>query len=147
MRTWSLKKFDELSVHELYAVLQLRNIVFAIEQNCVYPDMDERDQPSFHLLCTHNNMLIAYSRLLPPGLTYEEPSIGRVVTSPTVRGTGIGKELMDRSIEACTMLFGKTPIRISAQTYLIKFYTDLGFQTEGESYIEDSIPHIVMIRY
>ena len=144
---WQVKKFEELTVDELYAILQLRNEVFAVEQNCVYPDMDDRDQPSWHLICIYNNKLAAYARLLPPGLTYKEPSIGRVVTSPVIRGTGIGKQLMDRSIETCERLFGKTPIRISAQTYLIKFYSDLGFETEGESYIEDNIQHIVMIRY
>jgi ElaA protein len=144
---WSLKKFDELSVDELYSILQLRNIVFAVEQNCVYPDMDDKDQVSYHLTCTDHNKLAAYTRIIPPGIVYKEPSIGRVVTAPAYRGAGIGKQLMDRSIETCEKLFGKTPIRISAQTYLIKFYTDLGFQTEGDPYIEDSIQHIAMVRF
>src|SRR5258705_10727472 len=144
MLSWTLKKFEELSIQELYAILQLRNIVFAIEQNCVYPDMDDRDQPSYHVMAWQNEKLVAYSRIIPPGITYKEPSIGRIVTSPLLRGTGIGKELVKRSIDHIGELYGKAPIRISAQVYLVKFYTDFGFQTVGESYIEDSIGHIEM---
>lgn len=146
MISWTLKKFDELTIYELYAILQLRNEVFAIEQNCVYPDTDNRDQPSYHLMCMQNEKLIAYARIIPPGIVYTEPSIGRVVTSPIVRGTGIGKELMNRSIGCIEELYGETPIRISAQVYLQKFYTELGFQSVGDIYIEDSIEHIEMVK-
>jgi ElaA protein len=143
---WILKKFDELTVHELYGILQLRNEVFAIEQNCVYPDMDDKDQPSWHLMCMVKNKLIAYTRLLPPGIAYPDPSIGRVVTSPSIRNTGIGRELMQRSVEYCEKLFGKLPITIGAQLYLKKFYESLGFLKTSEIYLEDGIEHILMKR-
>lgn len=146
---WMLKKFDELTVHELYAILQLRNEVFAIEQNCVYPDMDNKDQPSFHLMSWQNkkegNKLVAYTRLIPPGIIYKEPSIGRVVTSPSIRGTGAGRQLMEESIAHIYTLFGKQPVKIGAQLYLQKFYSSLGFQQTSEVYLEDGIEHIEMV--
>lgn len=143
---WVLKKFDDLSPQDLYSILQLRNEVFAIEQNCVYPDMDNKDQPSHHLMAWKNEKLIAYTRIIPPGIVYAEPSIGRVVTSPLVRGTGIGKELMKKSIEETYKLYGKTPIKIGAQLYLQKFYTDLGFRQTSDVYFEDGIKHIEMLK-
>ena len=146
MHAWVRKKFDELTVHELYAILQLRNEVFAIEQNCVYPDMDDKDQASYHLMCWQDNKLVAYTRIIPPGVIYKEASIGRVVTSPALRRKGMGKELMQRSTRWIEELYGKIPIRIGAQTYLIKFYNDLGFQTSGDVYLEDGIDHIQMIK-
>ncbi|NOT50444.1 MAG: GNAT family N-acetyltransferase [Chitinophagaceae bacterium] len=146
MHSWVIKKFHDLTVDELYAILQLRNEVFAIEQNCVYPDLDDKDQPSHHLMCWQNEILVAYARIIPPGIVYKEPSIGRIVTSAGVRRTGVGKELVHRSIELIEKLYSKTSIRISAQVYLVKFYTDFGFQTIGDSYIEDSIEHIGMIK-
>ncbi|MBI5856070.1 MAG: GNAT family N-acetyltransferase [Sphingobacteriales bacterium] len=153
MISWVLKKFGELSVHELYAILQLRNEVFAIEQNCVYPDMDNRDQPSHHLmgwpeglLKEQNKKLIAYSRIIPPGIVYPEPSIGRVVTSASVRRTGIGKELMEKSILETYKLYGKTPVKIGAQLYLQKFYSSLGFIQTSDIYLEDGIEHIEMLK-
>ena len=144
--TWTLKKFDNLSPHELYAILQLRNEVFAVEQNCVYPDMDNKDQYSYHFMGWKNEKLIAYTRIIPPGIIYPEPSIGRVVTSPSVRRTGIGRDLMERSIEQTYNLYGKTPIRIGAQLYLLQFYNDLGFRQTGDVYLEDGIEHIEMLR-
>ena len=144
--TWVLKKFDDLTPHELYAILQLRNEVFAVEQNCVYPDMDNRDQPSYHLMGWQNEKLIAFARIIPPGLIYTEPSIGRVVTSPSVRKTGIGRDLMDKSIEQTYNLYGKTPIKIGAQLYLQKFYSSLGFHQTSDVYLEDGIEHIEMLR-
>jgi ElaA protein len=143
---WQLKKFDELSLHELYAILQLRNEVFAIEQNCVYPDLDNKDQPALHFMGWNNDKLIAYTRIIPPGKAYPEPSIGRVVTSATVRGEGIGKLLMEKSIEHIYHLFGTIPIKISAQLYLKKFYEDFGFLASGDAYPEDGIDHIEMVK-
>lgn len=148
---WICKKFDELSVHELYSILQLRNEVFAVEQNCVYPDMDDKDQGSYHLMAwdtaDNKNRLMAYTRLLPPGLAYSEPSIGRVVTSPLARRTGTGRELMNRSIQSIYDLFGKQAIRIGAQLYLLKFYASLGFAQTSEIYLEDGIEHTEMVLY
>lgn len=144
---WLLKKFDQLSVHQLYAVLQLRNEVFVVEQNCVFQDADDKDQASWHLLGYHEKALVAYTRLIPPGFFYQEASIGRVVTSPLVRGSGAGRELMIQSINRCYELFGINPIKIGAQLYLKKFYESFDFHQAGEGYIEDGIPHIYMLKF
>ena len=143
---WLLKKFEELTPYQLYAILQLRNEVFVVEQNCVFQDADEKDQQSMHFMGFLNNKLVAYTRLVPPGVAYEEVSIGRVVTSPSVRRSGIGKELMQRSIDTVYRLFGEVPIKIGAQLYLKKFYESLGFKQVSEVYLEDGIEHIYMIR-
>jgi ElaA protein len=143
---YKIKKFDELSPHELYAILQLRNEIFAIEQNCVYPDMDNKDQQSFHLMGWGNNKLVAYTRLIPPGITYKEPSIGRVVTSGIVRRTGEGKILMQHSIDFLEQHYPGKPIRIGAQLYLRNFYSSLGFVQTSDIYLEDGIEHIEMVR-
>lgn len=142
---WSLKPFSALTTDELYAILQLRSLVFVVEQNCPYLDQDDKDQPSWHLLGSQANKLVAYTRIIPPGISYEMPSIGRVVTSPQVRRTGIGRLLMQKSIDSCHQLFGKEPIQIGAQQYLESFYTSLGFEISGSPYLEDGILHIHMI--
>lgn len=146
MITWAVKKFDELSLHELYAILRLRSEVFVVEQNCVFQDMDNKDQSCYHLMGWESNIMIAYTRLVPPGTSYEYSSIGRVVTSSFARGTGIGKHLMEKSILELEQLFGKAPIKIGAQLYLREFYTALGFKQTGDIYVEDGIDHIEMIR-
>ena len=143
---WILKKFDELSTFELYSILRLRNEVFVVEQNCVYQDLDNRDQLSWHLTCWHENKPVAYTRILPPGILYQEPSIGRVVTEVNYRNKGLGKELMERSIKNCELLFGKQDIKLGAQLYLKEFYISLGFLPEGNIYLEDGIEHIAMIK-
>ncbi len=142
---WIHKKFNELNVSELYDILQLRNEVFAIEQNCVYPDMDYKDQPSVHLMGRKDNKLVAYTRIIPPGIAYPEPSIGRVVTSSQVRRTGTGRELMRRSIELAHELYGDQPVRIGAQIYLKDFYASLGFRQTSDIYLEDGIEHVEML--
>ena len=147
MINWSFKKFHHLTPDELYSVLQLRNEVFVVEQNCVFQDADNKDQGSHHLMGWVDQMLAAYSRIVPLGVVYDSfPSIGRVVTSPRMRGTGIGKVLMEQSIEELQKLFGKTSIKLGAQLYLKKFYESFGFMQSSEVYIEDGIPHIEMIR-
>jgi len=145
MINWICKKFDDLSPQELYNIIQLRNEVFVVEQNCVYQDADNKDPHSYHLMGFQNNKLVAYTRLLPPGLAYTEPSIGRVVTSPAARGGGIGRELMIKSIEQVDQLFGTTSIKIGAQLYLHNFYTSLGFKQTSAVYLEDDIEHVEMI--
>lgn len=146
MLKWVLKKFDELTPDELYAILRLRSEVFVVEQNCVFQDMDDKDQQCYHLMGWQNNLLAAYTRLVPPGVSYEQPSIGRVVTSPRVRRDGVGKQLMNQSIDETNNLFGKRSIKIGAQLYLKSFYESLGFLQSGEIYDEDGIDHIHMIR-
>lgn len=147
MINWSFKKFDDLTSHELYSVLQLRNEVFVVEQNCVFQDADNKDQDSHHLMGWDNETLVAYSRIVPSGIAYDSfPSIGRVVTSPKMRRTGIGKTLMWQSIEELQKLLGKNSIKLGAQLYLKKFYESFGFIQSSEVYIEDGIPHIEMIR-
>ena len=143
---WILKKFEELTPHELYAILHLRNEVFVVEQNCVYQDADNKDQSSFHFMTWQEEKLLAYTRILPAGIAFDMVSIGRVVTSPGVRRTGMGKELMIRSIEEVQKLYGKVPIWIGAQLYLKEFYNSLGFQQSSSKYLEDGIEHIEMIR-
>ena len=143
---WILKKFDALTPHELYTILRLRSEVFVVEQNCVFQDMDYKDHQCWHLMGWQDDLLLAYTRLVPPGLLYEEASIGRVVTSPAGRGSGIGKTLIEKSIEEVLNLYGKGSIKIGAQLYLKKFYTSFGFEQIGDIYDEDGIDHIKMIR-
>ena len=143
--TWIIKEFSQLSPTELYAIIRLRNEVFVIEQNCIYQDADNKDQASLHLCGWTNNELVAYTRLMPPGLSYEECSIGRVVTSPAHRKTGAGRELMQVSIEKTFSEFNTDTIKIGAQLYLKKFYESLGFVQCSDQYLEDGIPHILML--
>jgi ElaA protein len=143
---WTLKPFDELTAKELYNILKLRNEVFIVEQNCPYQDLDDKDLYAFHLMGLVENKLLAYSRLLAPGISYSESSIGRVVSSPASRKTGIGKKLMKESILQIRNLFQTDIIRIGAQLYLKNFYESFGFIQEGDTYLEDNIPHIIMLR-
>ena len=142
---WTYKPFGDLTSEDLYQILTLRNKVFVVEQNCVYADTDGKDLSSFHLYGKKNNVLVAYARILPPQLAFEEASIGRVVTDPQYRRSGIGKELMEVAIEKTFNQFNVNSIRIGAQKYLLEFYKSLGFRTQGEIYLEDGIPHVEMI--
>jgi ElaA protein len=143
--TWSHKTFDELTTTELYAILQLRNEVFVVEQNCVYPDIDGKDKKSYHLMCWHNENLVAYTRLLPQGISFTEASIGRVLTSIRYRGLGIGITLMEKSISLTKEIYHTNTIKIGAQLYLEKFYSGFGFKTVSEVYLEDDIEHVDML--
>ncbi|MES2107712.1 MAG: GNAT family N-acetyltransferase [Bacteroidota bacterium] len=140
-----LKAFNELTVHQLYEILKLRSAIFVLEQQCLYQDMDDKDKHCHHLMIFEDNQLAAYTRLVPGGISFSEISIGRVITNPAYRGKGLGRKLMEQSIEACYDLFGKQPIRIGAQLYLEDFYSSLGFIQQGEMYLEDDIPHIEML--
>lgn len=144
MIQFATKAFDELSTLELYQLLQLRADVFVVEQQCPYLDMDNKDLKALHVLGYDHDKLVACARLLPGGISYPEPSIGRVVTHASVRRFGYGKLLMQYSINECLQRFHTSVIVISAQLYLKKFYTELGFVAEGEVYPEDEIPHIQM---
>ena len=147
--TFKCIRFEALSLQELYEVLALRNEVFIVEQNCPFQDLDGKDQSAWHCLGFDNSQkLVAYTRLFEKSIYYEGfVSIGRVVTSPKARGGGIGKILMQKSIEYCRQLFGNEPIKIGAQVYLLKFYESLGFQSIGQDYLEDGIEHTIMVRH
>lgn len=170
--TWTFRRFDELTPHELYAIMQLRNEVFVVEQNCVFQDADNKDQACHHLMGWGAaergkgwetiegderretgkdgnewdvSKLLAYARIVPAGVSYAEPSIGRIISSPKARGKGAGRELVQRSIDALYALYGNNVIRIGAQLYLKKFYESFGFIQAGHIYIEDGIEHIEML--
>lgn len=143
---WTLKAFSDLNPFELYQILQLRSEVFVVEQNCVFLDMDNFDAQSFHLQGRKEGVLIAYVRILPPGLAFKEPSIGRVVTSPRERRTGAGIALMTKALEETSLMYPKKSIQIGAQLYLKKFYEGFGFEPCSEIYLEDGIEHIKMLR-
>ncbi len=148
MINFSLKSFTELTLEELYDAMVLRQEVFAVEQDCVYLDADNKDQDAWHLLGKNEKgALVAYLRILPKGLSYKQyPSIGRVVTSAKVRKQGAGKALLAAAIQEANTLFPGMDIKISAQTYLLRFYKSFGFEPTGEEYLEDGIPHMAMIR-
>ncbi|MEC2071569.1 GNAT family N-acetyltransferase [Alkalihalophilus marmarensis] len=144
---WMLKTFNELTINELYELIQLRIDVFVVEQNCPYKELDNKDQTALHLLGYENGRLIAYSRLFKPGDSYgEEASIGRVIVRRDARSFGYGKELLMQSITRLEQLAEGANIKIQAQEYLHRFYQSFGFQSISEVYDEDGIPHVDMIR-
>ena len=145
MLIWSLSSLTGLDASSLYDVVTLRERVFIVEQNCAYLDCDGRDRVALHLLGrTEDGTLVAYARLLPPGARFAEASIGRVVTAPEVRRTGLGRPLMREAIARAQNAYGG-PLRISAQRYVERFYEELGFVPCGEPYDEDGISHIDML--
>ncbi|SFS35817.1 GNAT family N-acetyltransferase [Sphingobacterium wenxiniae] len=144
---WTVKSFHELTALELYRILQLRITVFMLEQDCLYPECDDKDLKSQHLFAyTAEGVIAAYARLLPQNLSYTEVSIGRVVIDEGYRKYGLGKELMRRAIDYWDTQAPGEAIRISAQLYLQRFYEALGFQKVSEEYLEDDIPHIEMLK-
>ncbi|TMM42538.1 GNAT family N-acetyltransferase [Colwellia ponticola] len=151
--TWQTKHFVALSLNQLYEMLKLRVDVFVVEQNCHYPDLDsdrallDRHPQTLHLLGYQGEQLVAYLRILPKGQSYADyVSIGRVVTSPKVRGDGLGHELMAKGVTVCQQYFPKQNIKISAQQHLKYFYQQHGFSQVSAMYLEDDIPHIAMTR-
>lgn len=144
---WHCRHFSQIDTSSLFRILQLRAAVFVVEQNCPYPDPDDKDPQCFHLWATgEDGRVIACCRLLPPGCSYAECSIGRVATHASVRGTGAGRALMAQALENVQRLWPGGAVRISAQSYLQGFYESMGFVREGEEYLEDNIPHIEMLR-
>jgi len=137
-----IKKFKELTVDETYNILKLRSEVFVVEQNCIYQDLDGKDELAIHLFYKKKNEIIAYTRIFKKGDYYKEnPSIGRVVVSKKERGKEIGKSIMKESILYIKNNYNNKSIELSAQKYLDKFYKDLDFYSEGDDYLEDGIPH------
>jgi ElaA protein len=139
-----IKRFIDFDIQELYQLLQLRTEVFVVEQDCVYQDMDGKDDKAIHILGHINDQLASYTRIFKPGDYFDQSSIGRVVVSPLYRGKSYGKEIMKASI-AFIKAENYPSVKISAQCYLDKFYTDLGFIATGEKYLEDGIPHQAML--
>lgn len=142
---WHCIPFEQLGVHDLYEILAARQEVFIVEQNCPYLDCDGKDLYAHHLSGKIDGRLAAYARLLPPGISFPEASIGRVITLKHARRTGAGKTLMQQAIAELFTLYGKQPIRIGAQSYLQAFYEGFGFEDTGTHYLEDGIPHMEML--
>ena len=144
--TWKCVPFSELSLNELYDILALRTAVFVVEQNCVYQELDGKDSDSHHLLgYDYLGQLSAYLRIVAAGISYDELSLGRIVTATACRGKGIGNELMQQAMEFIEKEYGNAPVRISAQAHLEKFYSGHGFKKASKPYMEDGIPHIEML--
>ena len=141
-----VKTFSELTIHELYNLLQLRSEVFVVEQDCVYQDLDGKDKKALHVLGLKNNRIVAYTRVFKPGDYFKEASIGRVVVAKNEREHKYGYDIMKASIDVIKNQYNKTEIKISAQCYLKNFYTNLGFEKVGAEYLEDGIPHMAMIK-
>ncbi len=143
---WTLKTFDNLTIDEFHDILQLRINVFVVEQNCPYPELDGKDRLAYHFFGQDDQgKIVAYTRIFGPGDYYEQPAIGRVVVDSDHRGDGTGYELIKGTIENMKEMFGDSEIKIGAQKYLIRFYEKLGFDSTGEEYVEDGIPHVYMI--
>ena len=141
-----VRRADELSAREFYALLKLRVDVFVVEQKCAYPELDGKDMDALHLRFLAGDELIAAARILPPSGADSPARIGRVVVSPAHRGRRLGGKLMQEAIAACERLFPATPVALSAQSHLVRFYESLGFSPTSEVYLEDDIPHIDMVR-
>lgn len=147
MLTIKVNTFQKLTTQELYDVLQLRSEVFVVEQDCVYQDIDGKDNKALHVIGYKNDKVVAYARIFKPGDYFEDASIGRVVVKGTERQHQYGYDIMKASIEAIKNHFNVSTIKISAQTYLKRFYNNLEFFEVGEEYLEDDIPHIAMIKH
>lgn len=144
---WEVLSWSDLTKESLHDILQVRTQVFVVEQNCPYQEVDGKDKHSIHVLGrTKEEGIVAYARIPAPGISYNEVSIGRVLTHESTRGSGIGKELMSKTLNAIRSSYGKVAVRISAQQYLLKFYSGFGFEQKGEMYLEDDIPHIEMLK-
>lgn len=143
---WKIKPFASLSSKELYEILKIRQEVFIVEQTCYYVDADGYDQQAVHIWAEHAGKILAYSRVFEPGIKYAEASIGRVLTSPNYRKIDLGKILLRFSIDTIEARFRTRSIRISAQDYLLSFYSEFGFEDTGKKYLEDDIPHTEMLK-
>ena len=143
---FNIKRFNELSTHELYVILQLRSEVFVVEQDCVYQDLDNKDQNAYHVLGVLDNEIVAYARIFKPGDYFLESSIGRIVVKKEFRKFQYGYKLVENYIQFIENNLQQNTILISAQSYLTKFYNSLGFIRVGEEYLEDGIPHIKMLK-
>lgn len=138
-----IKRFEELSVMELYEILRVRVAVFVVEQNCAYPEIDGKDQHSYHVFLKDNKGIKAYLRVVDKGVSFEEVSIGRVLT--VERGCGLGDRILAEGIKVAKERVQADRVRIGAQCYAKKFYERAGFKQVSEKFLEDGIPHIQML--
>ena len=143
---WRIKNFDNLSLKELYEILKIRQEVFVVEQTCYYLDADGSDEKAIHIWGEIEGKIVAYCRIFQPNIKYKEASIGRVLTNPNFRGQNLGKVLMKIALQTIQIRFKTKAVKISAQDYLLKFYSDLGFVDTFKKYLEDDIPHTEMIK-
>jgi len=143
---WRIKNFDDLSLKELYEILMIRQEVFVVEQTCYYLDADGSDEKAIHIWGEIEGKIVAYCRIFQPNIKYKEASIGRVLTNPNFRGQNLGKVLMRIALQTIQIRFKSKAVKISAQDYLLKFYSDLGFVDTAKKYLEDDIPHTEMIK-
>lgn len=144
--TWKVKSFDQLTAEELYQIIRLRIEVFILEQEAPYQDCDNYDQKALHIWAEIDGKIVAYCRLFNSGIKYKDASIGRVVSNPDYRGLKLGRKLIALSLETMKNRYNNPNIRISAQNYLLPFYGSFGFVPEGETYLEDNLPHTEMYR-
>ena len=140
-----IKRYDELTADEVYEILKIRTSVFIVEQNCPYQDVDGVDRRSYHLMCMDGGTIAGYLRIIEKTSASGETAIGRVLVIPEYRGGGVAKKMMETAKRFITETLVEGVIKISAQTYLVKFYGDLGFEAVGDGYLEDNIPHIKMV--
>lgn len=142
---WQIKPYQELSLNEFHDIIALRINVFVVEQDCPYQDLDGKDKKSYHVICRDGKGdIVATARIVPPGISYDSPSIGRVVIDESIRGNGIGHELMNKCVDYSLLEFGNGLITISAQKHLEKYYGSHDFTSTGKEYLEDGIPHVEM---
>lgn len=144
---WSLKKFSELTSHEIYKILKLRNEIFIVEQSCPYMDCDGKDEESYHLFAEDGEDIIAYLRIIKKGIIYDDVAIGRVCVNKKYRKNNLGREMLLRAISFIENELKEKKIKIQAQSYLYDFYKSLGFNEISDTYLEDGISHIDMISY
>jgi ElaA protein len=143
---WQVKHYPELTTNEFHDIIALRLKAFVVEQNCSYLDLDGKDKKCYHLICRDGfGKVVATARILPPGISYSEVSIGRVVLDQEIRGKGIGHQLMEQSMKFINEEFGSVPVRISAQKHLENYYNTHNFFSTGKEYLEDEIPHVEML--
>jgi ElaA protein len=142
---WQWCRLGELSAEQLYAVLAARVAVFVVEQNCAYQELDGLDSGAEHLIAWSGAEVAGYLRVLAPGTRFDDPSIGRIITTKPFRGSGLGRELVAKGIARARECYPGKPVRMSAQAYLEKFYREFGFATVSEPYLEDDIPHVEMV--
>ncbi len=143
---WKIKSFDKLTIKELYAILKIRQEVFIVEQTCYYLDADGYDEKAIHIWGEKDEEIVAYCRIFEPKIKYPESSLGRVLTNPSYRNLKLGKVLLKIALNTIDTKFDTPNVRISAQDYLLRFYSEFGFISTGVEYLEDDIPHTEMLR-